>query len=577
MGAVGWCKKIGKMENLLQRFCIHITLAKVICLALLFSPLWGLWWFHIDHEVNWVLQLMIGYPSISIRAGVVYISVCLLAFLGFVIVTFIRASVVRVPLMFIMLIGWAFELTILDLNGTLSDRDLFWILWQERTMASEAVSGYGQNIIRNCASVVILGIVLCAPPVRRFSVSGIFGLLPIASGALVAGVIMYTKGGTQHFPIPFGTFSNAVTVLASALNDPRDVVIDHDVKIKGRVNPIFGKIIVIMDESVRGDYLTLNDPTRNTTPFLKATSHLINFGVASSGSNCSFISRTIFRFGMRQSDLPNGWREGLNRPTFWEFAHKAGYKTVHIDAWRGFGSGISLAERTLVDSIINVNKPVGYLRDQLLADKLLHALKEEGPAFIYVDKFGVHFPYSDKYPPDFHTLPTPLSDTVSSVVTDDIYAGERELAQYSNAIAWSVDEFFRNLLPAVDLHKTLIVYTSDHGQSLLPGRFPHCSTTPTVPLAEADVPLFAITSEPDFEQRLEQGAARGFGQFSHFEVFPTLLLALGYDAGWVKGTYGPSLMDSPSPDKKFMIGSPDFQTRMIPWRAPASSTSNLRE
>ena len=103
---------------------------------------------------------MIGYPSISFRAGVVYISVCLLAFLGFVIVTFIRDSVVRVPLMFIMLIGWAFELTILDLNGTLSDQDLFWILWQEKTMALEAVAGYGQNIIRNFASVAILGLSL---------------------------------------------------------------------------------------------------------------------------------------------------------------------------------------------------------------------------------------------------------------------------------------------------------------------------------------------------------------------------------------------------------------------------------
>ena len=145
---------------------------------------------------------MIQYLFISIRAGVVYPSVCLLAFLGFVIVTFIRASVVRVPLMFIMLIGWAFELTILDLNGTLSDQDVFWILWQERAMASEAVSGYGQIIIRNCAIVAILGIVLCAPPARRFSVSGIFGLLPIASGALVAGVIMYTKGATRFVPDP---------------------------------------------------------------------------------------------------------------------------------------------------------------------------------------------------------------------------------------------------------------------------------------------------------------------------------------------------------------------------------------
>ena len=40
------------------------------------------------------------------------------------------------------------------------------------------------------------------------------------------------------------------------------------------------------------------------------------------------------------------------------------------------------------------------------------------------------------------------------------------VCHYPNAIAWSVDEFFRKLLPAVDLSKTLIVYTSDHGQSL---------------------------------------------------------------------------------------------------------------
>ena len=45
---------------------------------------------------------------------------------------------------------------------------------------------------------------------------------------------------------------------------------------------------MIMDESVRGDYLSLNDATHNTTPFLKATDHLVNFGVAISGGNCSY-------------------------------------------------------------------------------------------------------------------------------------------------------------------------------------------------------------------------------------------------------------------------------------------------
>src|SRR5262249_33100975 len=189
-------------------------------------------------------------------------------------------------------------------------------------------------ISRDCIIVLFLGIVLCASPARKFSVSGIFGLLPIVSGALVTGVIMYTKGGTQVFPIPFGTFSNAAIVAIGVSNSPnpvenpafwdpallRGVVMAGGTKIEGTVRPIFNKIVVIMDESVRGDYLSVNNGTYNTTPFLKVVDKLVNFGVASAGGNCSHISRTMFRFGMRQSDLPNSWRDGLNRPTIWEFA-----------------------------------------------------------------------------------------------------------------------------------------------------------------------------------------------------------------------------------------------------------------
>ena len=585
------------MKNIIRLFYTHITLAKLLCLALLFSPLWGWWWFNrIDPEdpelsagVGPFFYVWIENLHKSMPVAIVYTSVCLLALVSFVIVSFIRPRVVRVPLMVVMLIGWAFELCILDLIGVVSTQGLFWIFWQEWAMAPEAFDGYAPHIIRNCAFVGILCIALCAAPSRRFSVSGIFALLPGVSGALVAGVIIYTKGGTDIFPIPFGTFSNAAIVLASAWNSPRpveklafwdpallrDVVSNAPAKLEGTVHPIFNKIVVIMDESVRGDYLSLNDAADNTTPFLKAADNLINFGVAISGGNCSLISRTMFRFGMRQSDLPNGWREGLNRPTMWQFAHSAGYSTVHIDA--SFKNQLSPLEKTLIDSNITIFENPGYLRDQKLVGRLLGALKEDGPTFIYVEKYGVHFPYSTKHPPDFRAFPTPEEREASryqNTIIGSVNAFLRSFlparydrasfADYPNAILWSVDEFFRKLLPAVDLSKTLIIYTSDHGQSLVPGHFTHCSTTASVSPSEAYVPLFATTLVPEFKRRLEQGAARGFGRFSHFEVFPTLLLAMGYDAGWVNRSYGPSLLDSPSPDRKFMIGSPNFQPMMIP-------------
>jgi glucan phosphoethanolaminetransferase (alkaline phosphatase superfamily) len=556
------------------------TFAKVVCIALLFSPLWGLLWFSPNPDEFWVLPVLrIYYNLLSLKVTVVYLSVCIFAFTSFVIVPFIRDSVVRVPLMIIMLIGWGFELIILDLNGSLSNQDLFWVLWQERALGSEAVKGYGGNIIRDCGIVVLLAIVLCASPAQQFSVPRKFGLMPVLSAALVTGIILYTKGATQIFPIPFGTFSNAAIVLVDTWNSSSDLPVSRDMAINkipirsSKLDPPFNKIVMIMDESVRGDYLSLNDANRNTTPFLKGADHLINFGVATSGGNCSIISRMIFRFGMRLSDLPNRWGEALNRPTFWEFAQRAGYKTVHFDAVYGpmsLGNGYSLPEKTSIDSDISILKNPIYLRDQMLADKLIDALRDEKPAFIFVDKFGVHHPYSDKYPPDFHAVATPLeADTGSS-------ESEREIAKYPNAIAWSVDEFFRRLVPAVNLSQALIIYTSDHGQSLLPDRAPHCSLRRMVPLGEETVPLIAITKVPDWEQRLAKGAARGFDRFSHFEVFPTLLLAMGYDADWVNRTYGPSLMDSPSPNRKFMIGSPGYQPMMIPVDrnfGPAASSS----
>ena len=95
-------------------------------------------------------------------------------------------------------------------------------------------------------------------------------------------------------------------VLARVSNSPRDLdkppfldpALLHDVvknsstKIEGAVHPIFNKIVMIMDESVRGDYISLNDATHDTTPFLKTLENLINFGVAISSGNCSHTSRT---------------------------------------------------------------------------------------------------------------------------------------------------------------------------------------------------------------------------------------------------------------------------------------------
>jgi glucan phosphoethanolaminetransferase (alkaline phosphatase superfamily) len=142
---------------------------------------------------------------------------------------------------------------------------------------------------------------------------------------------------------------------------------------------------------------------------------------------------------------------------------------VYIDGFGGgyssLHSGMSVTENKLIDQTTSVRGDPKYLRDFFVAKKLTEALAEPEPAFIYVDKFGVHIPYENKYPPDHARFP---------VISDD--SRQKLIGLYKNAVGWSVDEFFSFLLSSADLSDTLIVYTSDHGQlqdeSLQPNRAP---------------------------------------------------------------------------------------------------------
>ena len=127
---------------------------------------------------------------------------------------------------------------------------------------------------------------------------------------------------------------------------------------------------------------------------------------------------------------------------------------------------------------------------------------------------------------------------------------------YSKAITWSVDGFFQKLQPNLDLNKTLLLYTSDHGQTLWENGYKgtHCSSSRPHP-GESYVPLFAFTAVSSLEGRFRQGADRGFNRATHFDIFPTLLLAMGYEEKWVSNKFGANLFDIPSTrHRQFLIG-----------------------
>jgi hypothetical protein len=93
-----------------------------------------------------------------------------------------------------------------------------------------------------------------------------------------------------------------------------------------------------------------------------------------------------------------------------------------------------------------------------------------------------------------------------------------------------------------------VIYTSDHGQNLVPGALPHCSEKRVA--AEYMVPLLAFLPE-----RLAAGFANPSPErHSLSQVLPTTLEWMGYDPAAVQARYDTDLAGPPAAFVRFGRG-----------------------
>ncbi len=474
---------------------------------------------------------------------------------------FLNGMLIRVALVAYFSVGAITAVIHRNITGQFShqrayfDEDTAEVLLREIDMARDAFMAYRRDILSALIPGIAIMAVLMLPPPPGFGVPAGFGWAAV--GLIVAigvchhrqWVFIHGKGWPLSFPsivmIPIRSLATIRKRQSVRPKPLSPVTLTHT----GR--PL-NKIVFIMDESIRGDYTTLVSPGIGTTPYLAGVGRsLVNFGVASSGHNCSSYSRYMLRYGARASDLPAALSEGLNLPgpTLWQYASAAGLRTVYIDGFSNYlrlHSGMCLREASLIDNYVRIPDAVAHERDIRVAECLRAALEDPAPAFIYVDKHGIHMPYDDKVPPGYAPIEAPA----------DASRKERLVTSYKNAMRWNVDEFFRRVLTDCDLSGTAIFYTSDHGQSLSEGGYSasHCSVGDNIVAGEALVPLLAITGDEPMRAALKAASCHMFNRASHFEIFPTLLRAFGFDPAEVEAAYGAGLFGDPCPQRRFLAG-----------------------
>ena len=329
-------------------------------------------------------------------------------------------------------------------------------------------------------------------------------------------------------------------------------------------------IIVVFDESIRADHLSLNGYERDTTPFLNHLQKeglMMNWGTAVSAATSSHPSYDAFITGVQPDELASkSLRELNSMPTFFQYAKAMGYRTVMLDGqmmdyWGGTKDDLNYIDE--FDSLAVIDRPDRKEDWQNDSNKVTdESLRKQGLKqweidehiaeivnkiftastgnFIFIYKRGCHFPYEKNFPPNeavwqpvYHfqeQYEIPPADKLLAVINS-----------YDDSLRYNLDGFFKKL--AVDYanlpNNTVIVYTGDHGESFYEnGRAGHGGETP----GEAEVPLFILGGrqiKPDLSYKA-----------SHHNIFATLLDLMNYPDELRRPGYSPSLFKATSSDSK---------------------------
>jgi lipid A ethanolaminephosphotransferase len=444
-------------------------------------------------------------------------------------------------------------------------------LWSARHEAGRAMEFYAGQVAL-LAVVAAIGIaVLTAPPalpvapIQRWLSRLVW--TPVLPVALIAAVIVLKEGGgSQALPSQFVPLSVGLVSAAKMVSNPapeREAIRWAPGRRQAR------HIVMLVDESVRADYIDWSPGNAYTPELARLQPRLVNFGPAASAGNCSHYSNALLRFAAARKRLGTGV---LTNPTLWQYAKRAGYRTVYIDAQSAFNrnpgklQNFMTAEETPdIDRVVTMpeNVPAPELDDRLL-DVIVEELRSDKPVFIYANKNGAHFPYDASYPASRQLFRPTMSDAQREATRDGVekrtiatYVNaapeQTRINSYRNAVRWSVDRFFKRLFDEASLGDSVVLYTSDHGQAFDPNRLSHCTVEDPDP-REALVPLFVTASDPALQQRFAAGVQASRGHASHFALAPTLFELFGYAKGDITASYGPSLFNRNTEAPGFTTG-----------------------
>ena len=270
----------------------------------------------------------------------------------------------------------------------------------------------------------------------------------------------------------------------------KDITTLGNFKVENDIKDV--NIVLIIGESARADRWQLNGYSYQTNPILTQVKNLISFkNVYSLGTYTNQGVRSIMKH-----DQYNDYS------SFITVLKKLGFATYWISN-QIIGAGIIESISTEADKVIFrdsiMEKKIGYHYDENLLPYIKEIVSSNNQEFIanliVIHTMGSHHLYDARYTDKFKKFqPTCLENRYfyESTTCTDI---EKLSNSYNNTILYT-DYFISEVIKIFQNKKTLLIYVSDHGESLgEEGIFMHGCPIDSAPKEQIHIPLIFWASE----------------------------------------------------------------------------------
>jgi glucan phosphoethanolaminetransferase (alkaline phosphatase superfamily) len=288
------------------------------------------------------------------------------------------------------------------------------------------------------------------------------------------------------------------------------------------------RFILVIGESARYDHFSINGYHRETSPNLKKIDNLVSFSNAYSLATFTSIAVPMILTNLKLD----------NHYSVIKLMEQNGFQTFWISNHRKHGDrvtdvAIEAQHYTFRDDIHQSKTPI-KLDDKLLEelDKILTQNKQEN-LFIVLHAIGSHLNYDLRYPNEYRVF-EPICKGKPSLFGRETCQDPIKLTNsYDNTILYS-DYILSQIIKRLDNENAILLYVSDHGQSLGEnGIYFHGTKYEEAPDEQKHVAMFiwgsrSFLSNSKNASLFERATKNKDKKITHEHIFHSIPHCLGY-------------------------------------------------